>query len=313
MLAVAGCPKRGGDPHADADADAHAHAHADADAHADAAAHAHADPAPFLTGRPVSAKSIGHTSVVFKIELSTGKKAVFKPASRRGPLRYKGEIAAYRLGQALLIDNVPPAYFRTFDAKELAGAMKNEDSAALFAKEAIVDGGIVKGAIMPWIDGLDFVALERAPLSTQWKAWLAKDGRIAPEDRTRAMEISSLVAFDFVTGNWDRWSGGNVGLDPTTKRLLFIDNDGAFFDVPPLDGLARNEKLLRGVDKLSRSFVEALERLDDEALARVLGDEASGAPLLGPKAFAGVVARRKKLLEILHTKMDAGDELFWFP
>ena len=65
--------------------------------------------APFLSGVPTSAKSIGHTSVVFKIELSTGVKAAWKPASRRGPVRYKGEVAAYRLARLLAITNVPRA------------------------------------------------------------------------------------------------------------------------------------------------------------------------------------------------------------
>jgi hypothetical protein len=293
-IAIAGCPRRG----ADADAQAHAHANADAnadadaDADADAGADADADAGAvadaedlFTSPTPKSARSIGHTSVVFKIELANGRKAAFKPASRRGPLRYKGEIAAFRLSRALGLSNVPPAYFRTFEAKALAAAMSNEDSAALFAKEAIVKDGLVKGAIVPWIDGLQFVALEQAPLSGQWKAWLAKDGAIPEAEADRAREISNLIVFDFLSGNWDRWSGGNVGLDPKTKHLLYIDNDGAFFDVPPMDGLARNKKMLDGVAKISRSLFDRLDGLGEEGLRKALGEETPGVPLLGPKAF----------------------------
>ena len=80
------------------------------------------DESVYLDGLPKAAKSIGHTSVVFKIELTTGKKAAFKPASRRGPIRYKGEIAARRLAVALGLANVPRAFFRTLEAAKLAGA-----------------------------------------------------------------------------------------------------------------------------------------------------------------------------------------------
>ena len=232
--------------------------------------------------------------MVFKVELSTGRKAAWKPASRRGPVRYKGEIAARRLGVALGLDNVPRAFFRAFDAGAFAGA-KNAD-------ELLVHEGIVKGALIPWIDGLSFLALEQAPLAGQWKQWLRKGETIPDDQRELARQISTLVAFDFVTANWDRWSGGNVGIDRASGTLLFIDNDGAFFEVPPAEGLHRNKKLLEGVDKFSRGFVARLKALDDDALDRTLGEEAAGVPLLSTKALAGVHARRKQLLQIIDAK-----------
>ena len=114
--------------------------------------------------------------------------------------------------------------------------------------------------MIPWIDDLSFLALEQAPLSAQWKQWLRKSESIPDDQQELARQISTLVAFDFVTANWDRWSGGNVGIDKATGTLLYIDNDGAFFEVPPAEGLQRNKKLLDGVDKFSRSFVTRLKR-----------------------------------------------------
>jgi hypothetical protein len=253
-------------------------------------------------------KSIGHTSLVFKIELANGRKAAFKPASRRGPVRYKGEIAARRLGVALGIGpSVPRAFFRTFAGSALASA----DGEG----EMIVRAGVVKGALVPWIDGLKFLALEQAPLSAQWKQWLVRGTTIPDDKRELARQISTLVAFDFMTANWDRWSGGNVGVDEATGALLYIDNDGAFFEVPPREGLARNERLLEGVDRFSRSFVARLRALDDAALAAALGEETPGAPLLSAKALAGLLQRRKALVEIVDAKANAaGDaETFAFP
>lgn len=259
------------------------------------------DDEALFSGVPKAARSIGHTSVVLKVELTTGKKAAFKPASRRGPVRYKGEIAARRLALALGLPNVPRAFFRTFDAAKLAAA-RNAD-------EMIVERGIVKGALIPWIDGLELLALESAPLSAQWKHWLVKGGTIPDDQRELARQISTLVAFDFVTGNWDRWSGGNVGIDKATGTLLYIDNDGAFFEAPPAEALQKNRKRLEGIDKLSRSFVARVRALDDEALARAVGEETPGVPLLSTRALAGVAQRRSELLRIIDAKVaDSGDD-----
>ncbi|MBX3188431.1 MAG: hypothetical protein KF819_15545 [Labilithrix sp.] len=273
-------------------------------------------PALFLTGTPKSARAIGHTSVVFKLELSTGKKAVFKPASRRGPHRYKGEIAAYRLGVALGIDNVPEAYFRTFSHAAFASAAgATTPSGELFVKEAIADkDGAVRGALIPWIDDLDFIAFEKEPWWTRWRTWLRRDEPIPEDQKDLARQASNLVVFDFLSGNWDRWSGGNVGWNKERAKLLYIDNDGAFFEVPPRDALAKNEKLLRAIDRFSRSFIAKIRELDDGALAKIFGDEREGAPLLSPKALAGVVDRRRQLLEILDAKAsDAGVDALSFP
>jgi hypothetical protein len=273
----------------------------------------------YLEGTPRTARSIGHTSVVFKLELSTGRKAVWKPASRRGPVRYKGEIAARRLAVALGLPNVPRVFFRALDAKAAASAAGAgpAPTGELFTKEAIVTGGVIKGALMPWIDGLAFLALESEPLASEWKRWL-RDGEPIPEDkRELARQVSTLVAFDFVTGNWDRWSGGNVGIDKASGTLLYIDNDGAFFDTPPQEGQARNKRLLEGVARFSRSFVARLRELDDAALTRALGEESPAVPLLSTKALAGVLERRRQLLALIDRKRGdaAADDarLFAFP
>ncbi len=292
-------------------ADAGTRAEAGVDAHADAgattdasAAQLEAD-APFLTGVPTSAKAIGHTSIVFKLELSTGRKAAFKPASRRGPQRYKGEIAARRLALALGLESVPPAFFRSFEARLLGGAKG--------ADEMIVSGGVVKGALIPWIPDLGFLALEQAPMSGQWKQWLRTGTAIPDDKRGLAAQISTLVAFDYLTANWDRWSGGNVGVDKATGSLLYIDNDGAFFELPPQEGLERNKKLLAGIDRFARGFITRVRLLDDAELARALGDETPGVALLSAKALAGVSRRRKELLEVVDAKAAAEETTLAFP
>ena len=323
LLVLEGCGRRSREIEADASAAALVSAADAARApDADASRNADASPTPSddageaddLAGPPRTARSIGHTSVVLKLELPGGKRAVFKPASRRGPLRYRGEIAAYRLGAALGLPNVPRAFFRAIDARALSAAAGagNAATAELFTKEAIVSGDVVKGALIPWIEGLGFVELAR---DATWKTWLRRDGVIPGDQRTRAQEISTLVCFDFLTGNWDRWSGGNVGLDKASGRLLFIDNDGAFFEVPPTDALQKNKRLLIAIERFSRSFIAQVRALDDDALDRAIGDESPGVALLSARALAGVHQRRRALLAIVDAKRaDAGDDaLLPFP
>lgn len=278
------------------------------------------EPAPYLEGAPRSGKSIGHTSVVFKLELSSGKKAAFKPASRRGPLRYKGEVAAYRLAQALGIPNVPVALPRTFTRAELEGALGGADTPAgkLLAEDVVVDGTNVHGALVPWIDRLEMIPVEADPLWSAWRAWVKKDHAFRPEEdrvlgklagldpegqRAIAAQASTLVAFDYLTGNWDRWSGANVGWDKDARALLYIDNDGAFFEKPPKDALAKNQRLLDGVDRFSRSFVARLRALDETRLPTAFGEEREGVPLLDAKVLASVAARRKALLSAVDAKI----------
>jgi hypothetical protein len=254
----------------------------------------------FASAAPVSGKSIGHTSVVFKLRLEGGAEAAFKPKSKRGPTRYRGEVAAYRLAMALGLPNVPPAILRSFDKKALGAALAGEP---LFEREAIAgaDGAVI-GALMPWIKGLEFLELEKDPWLARWQGWLARGGVIADGERSLASQISTMIVFDYITGNWDRWSGGNVGTDRAKTRVLYIDNDGAFYDPPPAPALARQLGILKKVDRYSRAFVGALRTVD---VAKACGDESPGVPLLTARIAASVDERRKKALAIIDEKIAA--------
>ena len=236
-------------------------------------------------------------------------KCAWKPSSRRAPRRYRGEIAARRLAVALGIrENVPPAFPRAFRDAELRPVLAGE----LYGEEAIVENGVVRGALIPWIDKLEFLPLES---DLAWKTWLKRGAAIPEDKRTIAADTSTMVAFDFLTGNWDRWSGGNIGFDRAAGRVLFIDNDGAFFEVVPKDALARARRHIAEIDRWSRSFVAHVRALDDAALAKALGDEPPGTPLVSAKVLAGVASRRDEWLRAIEDKRaDAGDdETLQFP
>ncbi len=279
---------------------------------AEAASTSSADECDAPLADPKSGKSIGHTSVVFKLELVDGKKVVFKPHSKKGPNRYKGEIAAWRLAKLLDVPHVVPVCARTIPKAKLEAALAGRaDAATLFREQAIVENEGVRGAVIPWVDDLGFVELEKEPLASQWRLWLKKGTTIPPDKQdSLARETSMMVVFDYVTGNWDRLSGGNVGLDraSTPAKVLFIDNDGAFFESPPKDGLARNKRLLDGTERLSKSLIARLRTVGVEELENALGKDSDGKPLLSDKVIAGVMARTKEVLAHADAKIAANGE-----
>jgi len=256
---------------------------------------------PYLAGHPVAARSIGHTSYVLKVRLDSGLAAAYKPRSRLplGDRRYRGEIAAYRLGRALGLSNVPLAMPRAFAAAELRAAFGTKDGAEEFDRKALVEpGGKVRGALIPWIDRYEELPLETRAERRRWEPWLTDpNAQIPAQDRPLACALSTMLAFDYVTGNWDRFSGGNVVRDGATGTLLFVDNDGAFYESPP--SLARQAELLARVIRFSRSFVARLRDLDATMLRDVLGYEAPAEPLLPAQTIDQVDARRRTVLRFV--------------
>ena len=184
-----------------------------------------------------------------------------------------------------------------------SAAAKSPKSAALFDDEVVAHEGYVRGALMPWIPSLEFLPIESESWRAKWTKWLSADEPMPASDLSLAAQIATLVAFDAITGNWDRWSGANVGFDRTTNTLLFVDNDGAFFEPAPPAQLAQQLAILGKVDRHSRRFVAALRAMDALALADAVGDESPGSPLLGPKTLASVDERRRKVLAIVDEKI----------
>jgi hypothetical protein len=271
--------------------------------------------AAYASAKPKAGKSIGHTSVVFRVDFDPTMRAAYKPESKRGHKRYRGEVAAFRYGKLLGIPNVPPAGIRIFQREELRAAVQTDPKAlALFDDEAIDEKGRVHGALMPWIDKLEFTPVESPAEKARWQKWLKSGGDVADGDKSIAAQISTLVVFDCLTGNWDRWSGANVGIDRATSTLLFVDNDGAFFDpLPP--AFQPQWALLKTVDRFSRALVKRMRTLAALDLADAFGDEEPGTPLLPARVVSAAEQRRKDVLAIIDEKIKSlGEEsVLYFP
>ena len=110
---------------------------------------------------------------------------------------------------------------------------------------------------------------------------LLTQGEVIPEgERNRAEDVSTVIAFDFLIGNWDRWHGTNT-LQDRAGRLVFRDNNGAFYEPMPR---GRYEIILawfQRVQRFSRSFVTHARALTLEALRASDGNQSEAARRLG--------------------------------
>jgi hypothetical protein len=266
----------------------------------------------YANAPPVSGRSIGHTSLVFKLRLEGDLDVAFKPKSRKplGTTRYKGEIAAYRLAEALGIQNVPLAIPRTFVAADVRKALAPTGGAAAWDKEALPEAdGKVHGALIPWIANFEFYEGEHDPERSRWQGWLmSRDGVVPETDRWLAGQLSTMILFDYVTSNFDRWSGYNIGIDRLRHTVLFVDNDGTFYENPSQANLKEQLGRIEKVERFSKSFVAALRDFDVQKMEAAIGDEAPGAPLLPEKIVQAADERRQKILPIIDAKIAADGE-----
>ena len=86
-----------------------------------------------------------------------------------------------------------------------------------------------------------------------------------------AAQLSSLIAFDFICSNPDRYSGGNMKMSPDGSHLYFMDNTMAFFLDP--NGTEKNRNALLRTQRFSRHLYQALDRVSVRRLEHELAAE----------------------------------------
>ena len=156
--------------------------------------------------------------------------------------------------------------------------------------------GSIRGAAIFWCPVLRESRIDQERERTRWTNWLRQRGTLANADRGRAEEISTLIAFDFLTGNWDRWSGANVPMD-VSGHLVYLDNNGAFsepFGDRMLAGVMRH---LRLVQRFSRSFVDHVRAMTDVSVrAEMALDGDTAHPPLNPTQLTSLLRRKDALV-----------------
>lgn len=256
---------------------------------------------------PLSFRSVGNTSIVLKVDLEGEIDAAFKPAWRRRPGGWLLEVAAYRLARLLGLETVPPVVTRRISRQELKGGLElGRDRGGLwrdYEQELLwEEDGRVPGAAILWVQGMRDLGLERrrGALGMQtWSAWLRVDGEPVPEEaRALAADLSNMLAFDYLIGNPDRFSGGNMKGDEKGARLYIRDHDLALPRRLSDRAHGRVLRRLLQAERFSRGFYRRLRGLERERLEKELALDPAAAkgPILDEHQLNGLFDRREALL-----------------
>lgn len=239
-------------------------------------------------GRIGSRRPVGSTSVNYACDLMGDIDMAFKPKSASHGEGFLGEIAAFRLNRMLGLSRVPPACSRVIPRATLR---LPRESPVVVERD-----GTVRGAAIYWCPVVRDSRIDQERERTRWQGWLRQRGTLAAADRTRAEEISTLLVFDTLTGNWDRWSGANVPMDGA-GRLIYMDNNGGFSE--PWGDRMQSSAMhnLRQSQKFSRSVIERARSLTDASVrAEMALDGDPARPVLSPTQLASMLRRRDALI-----------------
>jgi hypothetical protein len=260
-----------------------------------------------LEGQPLSFKPVGSTSTVFRMRMAGPVDAAFKSVTSDRPLGPLAEVAAYRLARCLKLDNVPPAVSRSLPLSVIRDALEAEQRdqwAKIKARLVVGDDGLVNGVSIYWIPDLSNVGLENKGDDRLALEWL-REGAPVPEGRRKlAGSVSTMMAFDYLVGNFDRWSGGNVRGDSHGERVYIRDHDLAF---PARMSDALHRRLWRSaaqVERFSSSFYRNLGALSTSCFKRELASDTDATGHLSERQIRGVFDRRLALISHIHSLIE---------
>ena len=238
--------------------------------------------------RVLGRQNVGSTSVNLHLRLEGGIDAAWKPRTSTHRDSYRAEIAAYRLNRLLGLNRVPPAVSRAIPRATLRLA---PDSPVLFERD-----NTARGAAIYWVPVLRPSRIDGVEEQERWGRWLRQGRTVPPDQAQRAEEISTLLVFDFLTGNWDRWSGANVPMD-ALGHLIYRDNNGGF-EEPFVEGLLqRSRSLLNRTQRFSRAVIGRARAMTEASVrAEMALDPDRSTPMLSAGQLRSLLRRRDLLL-----------------
>ena len=251
----------------------------------------------------------GGTSLSLRVDFASGARAAFKPQQIHPQSDPRREIAAYRIDRMLGIGHVAPAKAATFDLADLIAAAPEdarEYTTQRLNDEAIVHGGKVSGEVQWWIPEIRdaMIGPHRIdePLGmAEWVPYLQADNTttaVPPELADEMAQLSTMIVFDVLIDNADRWTGNNTKCTGDQRTLYFMDNTLSFSQFT--FGHEANLKPLHSISRFSRKLVTRLRMLTYASVERAVeSPDDPLAPLLHPEEIHALLARRDHLLRYI--------------
>ncbi len=276
-----------------------------------------------LRGSEVTHVKINHggTSLSLRIDFASGARAAFKPKQVHDQSNPRREIAAYRLDRLLGIGHVPPAIS---GGVPLATLIATADPLAqgIVAKrlrdEAAPTGDMLYGEFSWWVPELKNAKIKQWRIDEDdgidaWRDFLRPSMPLPTEHADFVAQIGTMIVFDFLIDNSDRWTGSNTKGSPDGKHLYFMDNTLSFS--PFKRGHTKNLTYLRRVGRFSRALVDRMRALTLADLRTAMAprdtDQELG-ELLTEVEMLAVIARRDYVvgyIDSLIEKYDAAQVL----
>lgn len=220
----------------------------------------------------------GGSSISLRIDFKNGARAAFKPVQKAPQTVPRREIAAYRINRLLGLSAVPPAIGRSFKFDDLLANIQASSQVFVprLKEEVRVKNGMVHGEVSWWIPTIYKARVQKYEIDTTdgivtWKRYLSIGKDMPEEDVVMLAQISSMVLFDFIINNPDRWSGANARVSEDYQKLYFMDNTMSFGD--DHDGHRKCRIYLKRSQKFSRSLVHALRTLQEEDVRAVIAND----------------------------------------
>lgn len=241
----------------------------------------------------------GGSSVSLRIDFDNGARAAFKPDQINLQTVPRREVAAYRINRMLGLASVSPAIARKFPRQVILAAVdaSQRGYVARLEAEMIADSqGNVSGELSWWIPVIGRAkiggfAIDGVNGIVTWKRLLTIGRDIPESDANMARQISSMVLFDHLINNSDRWTGGNARTSADGNMLYYMDNTLSFGSSD--QGHERAIIYLQRSQKFSRSVVERMRTLTFTELKRVMTrDTGPYEALLTDEEIRSTLARR---------------------
>ncbi len=245
----------------------------------------------------------GGTSLSLRLDFASGARAAFKPLQIHPQSDPRREIAAYRIDRLLGLGHVPPAKTASFTVDDVLAAIEPSSRAhatARIAEEAIARRGRLVGEVSWWIPELKLVRIggkliDEPEGQALWTGYLQAGAARPAELAPMLAQISTVILFDVLIDNSDRWSGNNTEGSLDNRVLYFMDNTLAFSAFTM--GHATNLSKLHRIQVFPRALVARLRALSFERVTAALAsDDDLLGPLLTPVEIQAIIARRDHLL-----------------